>query len=57
MDAPAPSGDDRAAAEIEVLVAQVLDDLDEGRLGLEAALRRLALAAWEMGRRVSPRRS
>jgi hypothetical protein len=34
---------------IEVLIAQALDDLDEGRLEVHAALRLVARAAWEDG--------
>lgn len=35
---------------IDALVALALDDLDEGNLDLEAALRALAIAAWTAGR-------
>jgi hypothetical protein len=34
---------------IDHLVAQALDDVDEGRLDLEAALRTIAVATWEVG--------
>jgi hypothetical protein len=36
---------------LETLVAATLDDLEEGRLDIESALRKLARVAWEAGRR------
>jgi hypothetical protein len=51
VESPAP--DDY----VEVLVAQALDDLEEGRLDIEVLLRTLAQAAWEGGRRFEQGRS
>jgi hypothetical protein len=36
---------------IDILIAQTLDDLDEGRITIEAALRMSAGVAWAAGRR------
>jgi hypothetical protein len=41
---------------IEMLVAQALDDLEEGRLDIEVLLRTISHAAWEGGRRFERRR-
>lgn len=49
LEPPVPPGDEPCVV-IEVLVALALDDLDDGNLDLEAALRALATAAWAAGR-------
>ncbi|HEY2204011.1 MAG TPA: hypothetical protein VGH99_05995 [Pseudonocardia sp.] len=36
---------------VDALVAQALDDLDEGRLDTETALRVVAVLAWQAGER------
>jgi hypothetical protein len=36
---------------IDILIAQTLDDLDEGRVTIEAALHAIARVAWAHGRR------
>lgn len=46
---PPAVGDDRAVV-LDALVAQALDDLEEGHLDIEGALRVVALAAWWAGR-------
>ena len=43
-------GGGRPTALIDALVAQALDDLDEGRLDVESALRTIANVAWQLGR-------
>lgn len=35
----------------DMLVTQALDDLDEGRLDIQSALRTIARTAWDAGRR------
>jgi hypothetical protein len=35
--------------QLAALVAQVLDDLDEKRMGCEEAIRAISLAAWQAG--------
>lgn len=42
-----------APEEIDMLVAQALDDLDGGNLDIEAALRTIAHSAWAAGRRAA----
>jgi hypothetical protein len=48
---PPPPGPDEPVALINALVSQALDDIDEGRIGVEIALRTIALIAWSDGRR------
>lgn len=43
---PSPSEGAEPTVVIEALVAQTLDDLEQGHLDLEAALRGVAHAAW-----------
>ena len=53
MTQPPPPFDlDQQTVVIDALVAQALDDLEQGHLGLEAALRGVAAAAWTVGRSV-----
>lgn len=47
---PPPFDLDQPTVVINALVAQALDDLEQGHLGLEAALRGVAGAAWTVGR-------
>ncbi|MBW0102276.1 hypothetical protein [Pseudonocardia sp. KRD291] len=50
LPTPDPAGGDEARAAIDVLVTVTLDDLDEGHLSVETALRTIATAAWKAGR-------
>lgn len=45
-----PTWDDEPGVVIDALVKVALDDLDEGHLTIESALRAIALAAWNAGR-------
>ena len=47
---PPPSDGDQPTVVIDALVAQALDDLEQGLLDLEAALRGVAGAVWTVGR-------
>ena len=49
-----PAGGDEARAVIDALVTVALDDLDEGHLDIETALRAIAMATWTAGRAASP---
>lgn len=49
LEPPTPAAEEPCVV-IDALVALALDDLDEGNLDLEAALRALATAAWTAGR-------
>lgn len=46
-----PAEPSRPGDYLEVLVAQALDDLEEGRIDPETALRMVARFAWDAGRR------
>lgn len=49
-----PTRDDEPGVVIDALVKVALDDLDEGHLTVEAALRTIAVAAWNAGRHAGP---
>jgi hypothetical protein len=51
MTALPGSRDCEEATMVDALVAQALDDLDEGRLDTETALRVVAVLAWQAGER------
>jgi hypothetical protein len=49
--AATPPGDGGPSALIDVLVGLALDDLSEGNIDIETALRTIARAAWTEGHR------
>ena len=54
LPAPDPTCGVEPGAVVDALVAVALDDLDEGRLTVEAALHAVAVAAWRAGRAEAP---
>lgn len=54
LPAPDLAGGDEPRVVIDALVTVALDDLDEGHLDVETALRAIAMAAWKAGRSAAP---